>query len=270
MAEIVNQKKGKVNTSENYISFFQKFIYSLGAFANTAQAAFIGQMVIVLNLGLGVNPALVGLAGAIPRIVDAVSDPITGYISDNLRTRWGRRRPLIFFGAITGGICYALMYQLYKGHSEIFYFLYFTFWQCLYFIGFTFFSIPWIALGYEMTPDYHERTRLQGMSNFIGQIPWLIAPWCWAIMHNKKWFPDIVYGARTLSIIIGSVIIVFGILPAIFNREYFHTLPKPNIKGIWQVTADFFKGVWITLKSKPFFKLCSATLLIFGGFMCAS
>jgi GPH family glycoside/pentoside/hexuronide:cation symporter len=270
MGESATQHKHHITAAKDRIPIFQKVIYSIGSFANTAQAAFITQMVIVLNLGLGVNPALVGLVGAIPRIIDAVSDPVTGYISDNLRTRWGRRRPLIFFGAITGGICYALMFQLYKGHTEIFYVLYFGIIQVLYFIGFTCFSIPWIALGYEMTPDYHERTRLQGASNLVGQMPWLIAPWCWAIMHNQNWFPDIVYGGRVLAIIIGSIIVVCGILPALFNKEYFHNLPKPDIKGPWNKMKSFFGGGLITLKCKPFRKLCIFTLLIFGGFMCAS
>ncbi len=57
-------------------------------------------MSIVLNLGLGMNPALVGLLGALPRLVDAFTDPLMGYISDNTRSRWGRRRPYIFAGAI--------------------------------------------------------------------------------------------------------------------------------------------------------------------------
>jgi GPH family glycoside/pentoside/hexuronide:cation symporter len=270
MEQPTGKPKHHVTDPKDRISFFQRLMYSFGAFANTSQAAFIGQMVIVLNLGLGVNPALVGLVGAIPRIVDAISDPITGYFSDNLRTRWGRRRPIIFFGAITGGICYALMFQLFKGHSELYYFWYFLILQILYFLAFTCFSIPWIALGYEMTPDYHERTRLQGASNFVGQLPWLIAPWCWMIMHNQKWFPDIVVGGRVLSIYIGAIIIGCGIMPAIFNKEFFHSLPKPDVKGAWNVTKDFFIGAWVTLKCKPFVKLCVATLLIFGGFMCAS
>ncbi|MFH1621961.1 MAG: MFS transporter [Candidatus Omnitrophota bacterium] len=270
MEQSVGQPKHHVTAAKDRIPTFQKVIYSIGAFANTAQAAFIGQMVIVLNLGLGVNPALVGLVGAIPRIIDAISDPITGYISDNLRTRWGRRRPLIFFGAITGGICYALMFQLHKGQSELYYVLYFGIFQLIYFIGFTCFSIPWIALGYEMTPDYHERTRLQGASNIGGQLPWLIAPWCWAIMHNQGWFPDIVHGGRVLAIIIGTIIVVCGVLPAIFNKEFFHNLPKPDVKGPLNKMKDFFRGSLITLKCKPFRKLCLFTILIFGGFMCAS
>jgi GPH family glycoside/pentoside/hexuronide:cation symporter len=61
-------------------------------------------MMIVLNLGLGMNPALVGLLGAIPRLFDALIDPLMGYISDNAHTRWGRRRPFIFAGAIASGV----------------------------------------------------------------------------------------------------------------------------------------------------------------------
>ncbi len=266
-----------VTAPEDRIPFFQKAVYSMGALANTTQAAFIGQMVIVLNLGLGMNPALVGLIGAIPRLIDAISDPITGYFSDNLRSRWGRRRPLIFWGAITGGVFFTLMFQLYPGHTEMFYFWYFLIFQILFFIAFTCFSIPWIALGYEMTPDYHERTRLQGASNFVSQLPWLVAPWCWAIMHNKNWFPnpqtgeaDIVYGGRILAIIIGACVIGGGILPGIFNKEHFSDLPKPDVKGVGNVVRDFFKGAATALKCVPFLKLCIATLLIFGGFMLAS
>ena len=86
---------------EDRISIFQKAVYSIGALVNNIQAAAIGSMVIVLNLGLGVNPALVGLVGSIPRILDAITDPLIGYTTDNTRTRYGRRRPFIFFGAIT-------------------------------------------------------------------------------------------------------------------------------------------------------------------------
>jgi GPH family glycoside/pentoside/hexuronide:cation symporter len=271
MEEATGQPKKHVTSREDRIPIVQKAVYSIGGLVNSIQAAAIGAMVIVLNLGLGVNPALVGLVGAIPRIIDAISDPVTGYISDNIRTRWGRRRPVIFFGAITGGILYALMFQFYKGHSESFYFWYFALFQSLYFLGFTCFSIPWIALGYEMTPDYHERTRLQGASNFIGQLAWVIAPWFFKIMDNKSWFTDIVHGARILSIILGGFIVVGGILPAIFIKERFADIPRAQRgKGPWNITKDFFRGFATAFKCRPFVKLCAATFLIFNGFMLAS
>ncbi|MCD6540020.1 MAG: MFS transporter [Candidatus Omnitrophica bacterium] len=265
------KKTHHITAPEDRIPIFQKAVYSIGGLVNNIQAAALGAMVIVLNLGLGVNPALVGLVGAIPRIIDAISDPVTGYISDNIRTPWGRRRPVIFLGAILGGVFYAVMFQLYKGYSESFYFWYFLCFQCLYFLGFTCFSIPWIALGYEMTPDYHERTRLQGAANFVGQIAWLVAPWFFKVMSNKGLFTDIVQGARILSIGVGAFIIFGGILPAVFIKERFADLPKPERgKGLWNITKDFFRGFLVAFKCRPFVKLCAATFLVFNGFMLAS
>ncbi len=257
--------------SKDRISIVQKAVYSIGGLVNNIQSAALGSMVIVLNLGLGMNPALVGLIGTIPRIIDAIIDPFVGYTSDNTRSRWGRRRPYIFCGAIAAGLLYAIMFQLYHGHSESFYFWTFLGVQVLFLIAFTFYSIPWIALGYEMTPDYHERTRLQGTSNFIAQFAWVLAPWFFKIMDNKNMFTDIVHGARSLALIIGGFILVGGILPAIFNKEHFGSLPKPKeLKGFGNVMKDFFSGFGVTLKCKPFVKLCAITFLIFNGFMLAS
>ena len=162
---------------EDRIPFSQKLIYGLGAFINNLLGAAIGGMMIVLNLGFGMNPALVGLLGGLPRLMDALTDPIMGFISDRTRTRWGRRRPYIFAGAISAGLIYILLWQLPDGKSESFYFWYFLVGSLLFYIAYTVYATPWVALGYELTPDYHERTRLMGVQNFIGQLPYLIAPW---------------------------------------------------------------------------------------------
>ena len=79
---------------EDRIPLYQKLVYGTGAFVNNTLAAAMGGMVIVLNLGLGMNPALVGLLGALPRLTDAFTDPFMGYISDKTQSRYGRRRPL--------------------------------------------------------------------------------------------------------------------------------------------------------------------------------
>ena len=93
-------------------------LYGAGAFVNNLLAGSIGAMMIVLNLGLGMNPALVGLLGALPRLFDALTDPLMGYISDNTRSRWGRRRPYIFIGAIMVGLIFIALWQLPRGQTE--------------------------------------------------------------------------------------------------------------------------------------------------------
>jgi GPH family glycoside/pentoside/hexuronide:cation symporter len=256
--------------AEDRIPFHHKVFYGFGAFVNNLLAAAIGGMVIVLNLGLGMNPALVGLLGALPRLTDAITDPIMGYISDNTRSRWGRRRPYIFCGAILVGIVFALLWQLPADKSESFYFWFFLSGSLVFYLAYTMFATPWVALGYELTPDYHERTRLMGTQNFIGQFAYMVSPYFLAIMYNDKLFDDVVDGAGGLAIIIAAVVMSLGILPAIFLRERFvDTATGQGSKGrsIGDNIADFMRGFLTTMKSKAFQKLCIATFLVFNGFI---
>jgi len=266
MAEAI-ERSSHVTAPEDKISVFHKATYAVGALVNQMQAAAITAMVLVLNLGLGMNPASVGLIGTVPRLIDAFTDPLIGFTSDNYRSRYGRRRPFIFWGALIAGILFMLLFQLHKENGESFNFWYFLIIQCLFVVVFAFFAIPFIALGFEMTPDYHERTRLQGWSNTVGQIAWMISPWLFKFMYTSK---DLVHGVRDLAIIFGVFIVVGGLMPAFFNKEYFSDLPKPQKKKLGAVMKDFFSGCSIALKNRPFVKLCVITFLVFNGFMLAS
>ncbi|HSM04343.1 MAG TPA: MFS transporter [Longimicrobiales bacterium] len=260
------------------IPFLHKVVYGLGGFVNNLLAAAIGGMTIVLNLGLGMNPALVGLLGAIPRLSDAITDPVMGYISDHTRSRWGRRRPYLLVGAVLSGVTYALLWQLPVGRSESFYFWYFLCGSLLFYVAYTIFATPWVALGYELTPDYHERTRLMGVQNFIGQIVYLISPWFLWIMTNEAWFDDQIVGASVLGAVIGAIVVGLGILPAVFLRERLAAAAEPReagpgtagSPGIGHRVRDFLGGLRTTLSSGPFLKLCLATFLVFNGFMLVS
>ncbi len=256
---------------EDRIPFLLKVVYGFGAFVNNTLAAAIGGMMIVLNLGLGMSPALVGLLGALPRLLDAITDPLMGYISDNTKSRWGRRRPYMFVGAIFVGIVFALLWQLPEGKTENWYFTYFLVGSLIFFIAYTIYATPWVALGYELTPDYHERTRLMGTQNFIGSIAYMISPYFLAIMYLPM-FGDVVNGASYLALMIAAVAIGLGVLPAIFLRERFKDVASAEGEakaggGVGAVIMDFLRGFGKTLKFKPFLKLCIATFLVFNGFI---
>ncbi|GAA0858611.1 MFS transporter [Aliiglaciecola litoralis] len=259
---------------QDRISLLNKFIYGLGALVNNLLGAAIGGMVIVLNLGLGMNPALVGLVSALPRLTDAITDPLMGYISDNTRSKWGRRRPYIFGGAIAAGILFAALWQLPSDQSETFYFWFFLIGSLIFYLAYTVFATPWVALGYELTPDYHERTRLMAVQNFMGQMAYLIAPWFLWFMQNDNFFDDMSQGAGWLAIIIGAFTVCVGILPAIFLKEpNQHIVDKPTAKDTEALAPGvkgFFKGFADTIKFKPFLCLCGATFLVFNGFMMVS
>jgi GPH family glycoside/pentoside/hexuronide:cation symporter len=263
---------------EDRIPLWQKVVYGLGAFVNNLLAAAIGGMTIVLNLALGMNPALVGLLGALPRLTDAITDPLMGYISDNTKSRWGRRRPYIFVGAILAGILYIALWQLPANKTETFYFWYFLIGSIFFYAAYTVFATPWVAMGYELTPDYHERTRLMGVQNFIGQLAYVISPWFLWIMTNQNWFSDQVTGAKGLAAGVGVLAIAMGILPAILLRERLSDMAAAESDageenaggGVAAQLREFGHGLKETVTSKPFLKLCAATFLVFNGFILIS
>ena len=258
---------------EDRIPLVQRLAYGAGAFVNNILAAAIGGMIIVLNLGLGMNPALVGLLGALPRLTDAITDPLMGFISDRTRSKWGRRRPYIFIGAIAAGIVYAILWQLPADKSDSFYFWYFLSGSLLFYLAYTVFATPWVALGYELTPDYHERTRLMGTQNFIGQLAYMVSPYFLAIMYSETLFDNVVDGAAGLASIIAITVIAIGVIPAIFLRERYSDdsdyLGAP-VRTIADNIRDFLQGFLITLRFKPFLKLCAGTFLVFNGFILIS
>lgn len=260
---------------EDRIPVAQKLIYGLGQLCNNLLAAALGCMAIVLNLGLGMNPAWIGMIMSLSRFTDALTDPVMGYVSDHTQTRWGRRRPFIFAGAILAGLIFALMWQLPAGSSQRFYFIFFLVGTNLFYVAYTIFATPFIALGYELTPDYHERTRLMGVSNFMGQFAWVAVPWFYAIMENKRLFENSVQGARGLAIAVGLAVVVFGILPAIFLKERYRAIAAAEegtslLQGVLNNIREFFKSFVITIRCRPFLLLCAATFLVFNGFMIIS
>jgi len=258
---------------EDRISIFHRLIYGSGAFANNLLAGSIGAMMVVLNIGLGMDPVLVGLLGGLPRFFDAITDPIVGYISDRTRTKWGRRRPFIFFGAIAAAISFAMLWQFPAGQSEMFYFWYFLIGSFIFFLAYTLFATPWVALGYELTPDYDQRNLLMGTQNFIAQMAYFIPPWL-VLWAQNDMFDNMVQGTAVIAWVLAGLVAFFGILPAIFLRERMAEVAakeldqtKDERQGIIGNVWDFMKGFGTALSFVPFLKLCAATFLVFNGFI---
>ncbi|MBP7204933.1 MAG: MFS transporter, partial [Candidatus Cloacimonetes bacterium] len=150
------------------------------------------------------------------------------------------------------------------------YFIYFLIMSILFFLAYTIYATPFVAFGYEMTPDYHERTRLHAFANTVGQLAWLGVPWFYAIMSGGL-FRDTVHGARTLAIAVGIVVAGLGIIPAIFLREKQMLAPvQKAAQSAWDNTKEFFQGIKTTFKCKPFVQICGATFLVFNGFQLGS
>ena len=142
---------------------------SVGMLGNQMFPAALGVFMVVLVQSLGMDPWIAGVLAFLPRIFDAVTDPVMGYISDNTRSRWGRRKPYIFIGAILAGVSFALMWQLDASNSQMYNFWYFLVLALAFYLGLTIFATPYVAMGYEMSSDFHERTRIMAVAQWIGQ-----------------------------------------------------------------------------------------------------
>jgi len=252
----------------NTIPLSQKIVFGLGMLGNQMFPAALGIFMVVLVQDLGMHPILWGLLFFLPRLVDAITDPIMGYISDNTRTRWGRRRPYILIGAIIAGLSFIVMWQLDPNDGQVYNFFYFLTLSLIFYFGMTLFSTPYVAMGYEMSSDYHERTRLMAVAQWIGQWAWVIVPWFWVIIYNPDWFDTAAEGAKMLAIWVGLFCLGLCLVPAIFGRTQVIDTP-PNelsIRHLKQNFSQLINGLKEVIVHRPFRKICLATFLVFNAF----
>ncbi|MDB2376600.1 MFS transporter [Luminiphilus sp.] len=254
-------------TSPTTLPMSQKIAFGIGMLANQMFPAALSIFIVILVQSLGMSPIMWGLIFFLPKLIDAVTDPLMGYISDRTRSRWGKRRPYIFIGAVIAGLSYIAMWQLSEDNSLLFNFWYFLLWNIIFFLGMTIFSVPYVAMGYEMSSDYHERTRLMAVAQWIGQWAWVIAPWFWIVLYDPNWFESATEGARTLSIWVGLICMGLAIVPAVLCRSDDNSHEeKEAIGSLSDTFQDLWRGVLITLANKPFQKVCIATFCIFNAF----
>lgn len=105
---------------------------------------------------LGIGLTATGIALFFARAFDVLSDPVIGYVSDRLDSRWGRRKPLIGLGAILGGI--GTLYLLTPDDSAGVWYL--GFWAVVLYLGWTLISIPYLAWGAALSDNYQGRARV--------------------------------------------------------------------------------------------------------------
>ncbi|WP_242092428.1 MFS transporter [Aestuariivivens sediminicola] len=259
-----------INTgSIHKVPFGQKVAFGIGMLANQMFPAVLGIFMVVLVQDLGFPGWMWGILFFLPRIFDSITDPIMGFISDNTKSRWGRRRQYVFLGAVIMGASFVIMWQLYRENGIDYNFTYFLIWSFVFYLGLTIFSVPYVAMGYEMSDDFHERTDIMAVAQWIGQWAWVIAPWFWVVMYDKGWFESADVATRELAIWVGIVCMLFAMVPAIFLKskstlnENYSPLTVKNIGGSLRGILDGFKEAF---GSKPFRKLCIATFLVFNAF----
>ena len=155
--------------SEPQLKLGTKLSYGFGAVAyGVKNNGFDYFLLLFYSQVLGVDPALVGLALAIALAVDAVSDPLVGYMSDNLHSKWGRRHPFMYAAALPVAATYFLLWNPPQGMSEQGLFFYLVILSIIIRTLITLYETPSQALAPELTEEYDQRTRLLSFRYFFG------------------------------------------------------------------------------------------------------
>jgi GPH family glycoside/pentoside/hexuronide:cation symporter len=200
----------------------------------------------ILNVTMGLSPTLTSFILFLQRMWDVCLDPLVGQFSDNFRSRFGRRRPLLAVALLPLTIFFIALWLFPRGANHRTLFLYVLGWSLLFYTARSFYAVPLVGLQAEATPDYHERTRVTGFTQILFFAFAIIPNWLFAWIEGPL-FPDPVTGVRRLGILLGGFFFLTGLVPIFFARERYYDQvasrqPRPSLA----------KNLRLVLRNRPF------------------
>lgn len=266
--------KGKTSriAETDRVPFGKKLAYALGGPVDILSVWVLVSIAYPLfNMELQMRPLYVSILLMSLRLWDGIIDPVMGWISDNTRTRWGRRRPYILVGAILAGLAYPLIWWFPDELSQEQTLLWIIGFGILFYTCFTVWAMPYQSLLMEMTPDYNERTRVTEIRGYFQTLTGFVNGWIWwltlrPLFHIQspetgEMVGSTLNGMRWISLAISVVIIVCGMIPALFVKErYYESSLTKN-----QEKVGLFTSLKATLSNRAFVLLCAFTLFFLLG-----
>jgi GPH family glycoside/pentoside/hexuronide:cation symporter len=232
----------KENSNKHKVSLARIFGYALGEGATSITMNGIANFAMLFYTQvLGLSAAYAGIALSITTLWDAVTDPVMGHITDNTRSRFGRRHPYILWGGIALAVSFFMLWVLPgKFSSSVA-----IFW-CVLLINLavrtavTVFVVPYTALGFEICPHYTDRARLQGVRYFINQTVNLVfGAFAWTMFFRDRVAAD---GSRidgtliksnylTMGVVLSAVTLIMIFCLFVATRTYAKDNRETHIEG---------------------------------------
>jgi GPH family glycoside/pentoside/hexuronide:cation symporter len=228
------------------LPIWRKIAYGVGdsGFSLTSTALALLYLFFLVNV-VGLDPAAAGLALGIGRIWDAFNDIFIGTLSDRTRSRWGRRRPYLLFGAIPFGIAFILMWLVPPTDEQTLLLIYYTAMYVLFDTLFTLTNVPYIALTPELAPTYDERTSLHSyrmaFSIGFGLIAAIVPLAIVSVIAGEN--PSLAE-RRSAYAVMAAIIGVLSIIPiyitvfAVRENPAYQDLPTPSLRQSFRIASS--------------------------------
>ena len=244
--------------TQDKLPLWRKLVYGAGdlgfSMNNSIITAFFSVFMVTV---VGMPPGLLAIIFIIGRSWDFINDPIIGHLSDRTRTRWGRRRPFLLFGAIPFGLSFILLW-LSPDFSQTGLVIYYSLAYIVYEALATMVYMPYFALTPELTEDYDERTKLTSfrmMFNIIGSLTAYILP---LLIIGNDWTQATEQGVLTMAVIAAFIAAVpyLGVFFGTKEKQEFQkeSLPKfiPSLKTAFKNRPFIFGALmylftWMTI-----------------------
>ena len=262
----------------------QIWAWGVGAVANHILICTYGQATNIFTIGFALNAALVSWAIMLPRLIDGITDPVLGHLSDNTHTRWGRRKPFLVVGSLLAAVSLAALWWADRSWSPTAQLVYLFAVGTLFYCSWGLYSMSWNAIGYELTDDYHERSKVSAIGSFFlglvllgnawvywfalrpmfehgvfntfkdfyaAGLDWdlFAAAWNRAFVSAPGATTNEINGIRWIASAAGAIAIVTALVAVVFCKERFSDA-NPRRQHVPMLPA-----IRATIKNKPFFNL---------------
>src|SRR5574341_1133311 len=244
-----------------------KALYGLGEISNSIKTFTFGLFLLFFYTSvLGLPGTLVGVATALGLAWDAVIDPVIGYVSDRSRFRLGRRHTFMYAGAICMGLSFFAIFSPPPGLSTGGLFGWLMLTSLLLRTTNSVFTVPYHALGAELSQDYHERTSITGLRAFFALAGTLVA----AVSSFAVFFPNTTPGVDpkfnasgywSMGLAFGLAMTLTGLLASWGTRSQRSRLHAPRATPAEDLS--FTSGLIVTLRNPAFLFLTFSASLFF-------
>lgn len=243
-----------------------KLFYGFGSVAfGVKDNGFSFLLLLYYNQVLGLPQHWVGFGIMLALMLDAASDPIVGYVSDHLHSRWGRRHPFMYFAALPVAGSYYLLWNPPRGLSPEELFVYFLVVAVFVRTMITFYEIPSSSLVAELTDDYDQRTVILSYRYFFG---WWGGLTMSILAYGFFLQPDVDHpvgvlnpeGYRTYGTVAAVVMAAAILISALGTHSYIPHLRKPSERP--RGLGATLREMWTTLSNRSFVALFCAGLFL--------